>query len=255
MKIDLLPFLKWAFGEELAPAQRMGDGGGSSSAWAGIATVGSLGCFVDGSSTPFDQMASTVVHPDATAAADAVMLLAAERFELPEGWQPFPDLYDPHAAIGHAVRDVLALRAGRDPKDMNAHLIALLVSYAVMGREPEWRVAQPKFQMVDRAGKPAWFRTERYIDRFGREHLHEIEGFNARAGRPYRGAYRKYRTADPFGGAVQARIDWYLWTLAVERVAARLSGALKSHEIRPFSIVREPWLLECQSQVVEIVSR
>lgn len=253
MKIDLLPFLKWAFGEELAPAQRSHGGGGSSSAWGAIEMIARLGCFIDGTPTPLDQMASTIVHPDAAAAADAVMLLSSERFDVPDGWKPFPELFDPHGAIALAVREVMQRRAGTAEADRNAHLIALVISYAVMEREPEWRVAQPKFRMVDRAGKPAWFRTERYTDAFGREHVHEVDGFNAKAGRPYRGAYRKYRTKEPFGGAVQARIDWYLWAMALERIHERLDGRLKSHVIRPFRVMREPWLASSGEEAIELV--
>lgn len=228
---------------------------GESVAWARMRWIEVLGTVVDTFGIGNAGLPDIEdVHPDANAASEAVMLLSAERFELPEGWNPFPDLDDPHGAIADAVADVLRWRSLKDEASLNANLIALVISYAVMGRVPDWQVAQPKFQMVDRAGKPAWFRTERYTDSFGREHVHEVDGFNSRAGRPHRGAYRKYRTSEPFGGAVQARIDWYLWAMAMERVAARLTGALKAHEIRPFSIAREPWLLERESQVVEMVS-
>ena len=255
-KMKLRDFLKWAFGEELVHVAT--DGG--SLAWSRLADYATLGTVIDtfgigGAGLP--DLAD--VHPDAIAANDAVMLLAAERFDLPDGWNPFPDMDDPHGLIAGCVQAVLDRRSRLDPGALNNNLIAMVIAYAVMGRDPDWTAEQPKFRMVTRAGRPAWFVTAEHIDSFGQVHTYEADGYNARTGRPKRGAYRKFEMSDGFEGAVQARIDWYLWTLALERIAARLREGLKSHRIEPFVIDREPWRAAdhpaASSQVSEIAAK
>jgi hypothetical protein len=243
IKVELRPFLKWVFGEELADAEQFGDRESCNfgSAWGGVEQISLLGCFVDGSSTPSDQLARRSVHPDAIAASEVVMLLAAERFELPEGWNPFPDMDDPHGLIAGVLDEVLCRRAMRDEASLNANLIAAVISFAVMGKDPEWRAEQPKFRMVEKSGKPGWFLKASHTDALGRVYEYETDGYNQKAGRPKPRAYRKFELSDPFQGFVQARIDWYLWSKAMIRVAERLQDGLSSHQIRPFEIDCEIW--------------
>jgi hypothetical protein len=252
MNIELKDFLKWAFGEELVHVAK--DGG--SLAWSHMASYAVLGTVVDtfgigGAGLP--DIAD--VHPDAIAANDAVMLLAAEKFDLPEGWNPFPELDDPHGLIAACVEEVLARRALRYSGELNNNLIGLVIAFSVMGKEPEWRVEQPKFRMVERAGRPAWFVHLTAVDAFGREYAYEADGYNAKSGRPKKGAFRKYEFSDPFQGAVQARIDWYLWSKAVTRIAERLKAGLKAHQIKPFHVDCEIWLKQADfaeaSQAIE----
>lgn len=245
-KMSLPDFLKWAFGEELAHVpgyDRIGEGGGNfGSAWGGIAEIAKLGCFVDGTRTPVDQMAPRMIDPDAVAASEAVMLLAAENFDIPARWNPFPELDDPYGLIADCVREVVSRRALAYAGDRNGNLMGLIIACASMGKEPEWRIPQPKFRMVAKNGVPAWFVTTRQADVFGRVYEVETSGFDARSRRPMPGAYRKFEFSSPFTSHVQARIDWYLWTLAMERLAERLGEGLISHRILPFQVLREPWL-------------
>lgn len=224
--IELRDFMRWAFGEELVHVA-----GNSGGGWNYIAAFAALGTVIDsqGYGGPLPDIGD--VHPDAQKASEAVMLLASEDFALPSGWNPFPDLNDPHGLIAAAVEEVLARRAMRDAASLNANLIGMVISFAVMGREPEWRVEQPKFRLVERSGMPAWFVRASHKDVFGRVYEYETDGFNAKSRRPMPGAYRKYELCDPFQGAVQARIDWYLWAKAVNRVAERLETGLKAHRI------------------------
>lgn len=260
-KMTLPEFLKWAFAEELAhhpEHERYSEAVGSyGSTWGGVEAIAMLGCFVDGSSTPAHQKAVRRIDPDAVTASEAVMMLAAETFDIPDDWNPLPELDDPHGLIAMTVREVLERRAMSQASDRNANLIGLIVASAIIGKEPEWRVAQPKFRIVTRGGRPAWFVKESATDRFGRVYEFEAEGYDRRVGRPKKGAYRKYE-CDPFHGAVQARIDWYLWSIAMERIADRLKSGLKSHAILPFHVVREPWLLASAdvvgAQTIEIAS-
>lgn len=234
--IELRDFLKWAFGEELVHIAKDNGSGG----WNYIAAFAALGTVIDNKGMgPAPEL--SLVHPDAVAASDAVSLLAAERFDLPKGWRPFPDLDDPHGLIAQSVEDVLCRRAMRDEASLNANLIGMLISCSVLGKEPDWRVAQPAFRMVERSGMPAWFIEARQKDAFGRVYTYEADGFDARSRRPKPGAYRKFELSEPFQGAVQARIDWYLWAMALERVAERLQDGLKAHRIKPFRIDREIW--------------
>ena len=256
-KMTLPEFLKWAFCEELAHVATVG----GSAAWSMMASYAALGTVIDtfgtgGAGLP--ELAN--VHPDALAANEAVMLLAGEAFELPEGWQPCPDLADPHGLIATCYREVAERRALSYSGDRNQNLIGLVIACAMIGKEPEWRVKQPNFRLVTRSGKPAWFNVEAHKTQDGRVYDYETDGYDRKAGRPKPGAYRKYEIDPdhPFGGAIQARIDWYLWSGAMERMAERLSKGLKSHEIRPYSVLREPWLSEPFSrggeQVLEIAS-
>ena len=233
--IDLRTFMKWAFGEELV--HRAVDGGGS---WNMIASFAALGTVVDTSGHgPMPELSS--VHPDAVVASDAVMMLATGGIDLPAGLDLFPDLDDPHGLIAECVATVLARRAMRDEASLNASLIALVISTAVLGREPDWRVDQPKFRIVERSGHPAWFVRQGGTDRMGRAWSIETDGYDAKAGRPRPGAYRKYEMPATFAGRVQDRIDWYLWASAMHRVAEHLQTGLKAHRILPFDADREIW--------------
>lgn len=243
-KMTLPEFLKWAFCEELAHVAT--DGG--SAAWSMMASYAALGTVVDTSGVGGAGLPElTDVHPDALAANEAVMLLASERFELPDDWRACPDLADPHGLIADCYRDVVERRALAYSGDRNQNLIGLVIACAMMGKEPEWRLEQPKFQIVAHRGVPAWFLKSVQKDAFGRSYDVETNGFDLKKRRPKPGAYRKYQLSAPFGGAIQSRIDWYLWACAMERLAERLATGLKSHEIRPFSVLREPWLSEAAS--------
>lgn len=247
MKMTLPDFLKWAFAEELAHVAT--DGGSLS--WARLADYSRLGTVVDTSSFGGGLPELAHVHPDALAAHEAVMMLASDALDLPEGWAPFDDMADPHGLIAGCVREVLDRRALRYAGDLNQNLIALVIARAVMGRAPDWTAEQPAFRMVMRAGRPAWFMAVEEKDVFGRVHRLETDGYDARAGRPRRGAYRKYEMDGRFSGAVQARIDWYLWAMAMERIAGRLGAGLKSHVVLPFAIEREPWKFAGAAQAIE----
>jgi hypothetical protein len=253
LKIGFGEFMKWAFGEELVHVAT--DGG--SLAWSRLAEYAALGTVIDtfgirGAGLP--ELAS--VHPDAIVANEAVMLLAAEAIDLPHAWKPFPDLDDQFGLIDAVVAEVMARRAMRDGASLNANLIGMVISFAVMGKEPEWRVEQPKFRMVEKAGRPAWFVMSEHIANDGRVYRYETDGYSAKAGRPKRGAYRKYEISEPFMGAVQARIDWYLWSRAISIVSARLQQGLKSHQVTPPMIDCEIWKksgdFAGQGQAVEI---
>lgn len=237
-KIDLPTFMKWAFGEELIHLSEQGRSQ-LASAYSSMLNFAALWTKVD--TSPFGTVGINGVHPDALVLNEAVMLLAAERFELPSDWQPFPDLDDPHGLIAMTVEEVLVRRRMRDEASLNANLIAMVISYAVMGKEPEWRVVQPKFRMIARNGVPAWFVKSTQTDTFGRVYEFESNGFDQKKRRPMPGAYRKFELSSSFAGAVQSRIDWYLWSKAIARIAERLETGLVAHQITPFSIDCEIW--------------
>lgn len=244
-KMTLPDFLKWAFAEELAHVAVEGGSGGGSI----LSSYAALGTRIDvsGSTGGLPDVAN--VHPDALKANEAVMMLAGDELDLPSDWAPFPDMDDPHGLIAAKVREVIERRALRYGGDLRNNLIAIFVSLAVMRREPDWTAEQPRFSLVSRGGKPAWFKAETGTDTFGRVYHYEVDGYDAKARRPRPGAYRKYEIDDAFSGAVQARIDWYLWSGAMLAVAQRLATGLKSHEIKPYEIDREPWLKTAKNGV------
>ncbi|MDB5582817.1 MAG: hypothetical protein JWR80_7993 [Bradyrhizobium sp.] len=253
IRIELRDFMKWAFGEELVHVAS-----GESRAWSIMAQMAALGTVIDSQGFGGGLPEIENVHPDAIIANEAVMLLAAENFSLPEAWNPFPDMDDPNGLIADCVAEVIDRRRFRLASDLNNNLIAMVISYAVMGRDPDWTAEQPAFPMVEKAGKPAWFVRSRHVTEDGRVYDHETDGYNTRAGRPKPGAYRKFSLDPRFQGAVQARIDWYLWSKAITRVAEHLQTGLKAHQIKPFAVDCEIWLdppnVERPAQGLEIVA-
>lgn len=248
LRIRFMEFMKWAFAEELVHLASNNE----SAAWSRMASYAALGTVIDRCGHGTSGLPDIDdVHPDAVAASEAVMLLSAETFDLPEGWNPMPEFDDPHGLIAETVATVLKQRASRDRETNTNNLIATVIGYAVMQREPEWRVATPHFRMVMRRGKPAWFRRETFKDSLGQIHSVEMDGYNAKLDRPKPGAYRKFELSEPIEGAVRSRIDWYLWAKAVTTISNRLQTGLVAHRVERFEPHPEIWTVVPVAEVID----
>lgn len=240
--------LRWAFVEEL-PKVESGRVGPSAapSVWQMMFDVITLGTNIDKSPNGYGVVGNFVnvgdPHPDALLVGDAVRALADRNgFEIMSGWWPFPEWDDPHgiirAEVDRIAQEQVFERGGR----LNGrHVVTLVTSAAILGRGPDWTADMPKVVMLKNGGKDAWF-VKRYAkDAFGRNIEYEDNGFNVRRQRPLRGAYRKYRLAEPIRSAVIARLEWQLWQSALEVLHDSLSGGLSQHDLLPFVPNRQPW--------------
>lgn len=184
-------------------------------------------------------------HEDALAVGAAVADLVHCDVVFPGEWFPLGDwqLTDPVAAdlARQAVaraRERFALRPGGRRM---ASLIAVVIGTAVLARQPDWTVEQPKVRMVERGGKPAWFVSKTVTDGFGRSSTIEVEGYNRRAQRPLKGAYRRHEfSIDPVGD-ILARLDWQLWIAALSRLHGDLADQLVAHRLVPMDETATPW--------------
>ncbi|KQV27588.1 hypothetical protein ASC97_04205 [Rhizobium sp. Root1203] len=246
-KVTIDQFLTWAFTQELCKVGAGNDYGPSiAGSWNMMSAVAELGTLIDRSPNGYgvipDYMAGGDPHADAVAAGNAVKALAARGgFEIGEGWKPFPEWRDEFGLIQAEVENTVeALRLKPDALS-GRHVVNLVVTYAILGRGPDWSVEQPEAQMVSVNGKPLWFVMKSAKDGFGRAYNYEADGFDRKKQRPMRGAYRKYELSAPLRGAILSRLDWQLWQSALEILHADLSGRLSSNSILPFSPDRSPW--------------
>jgi len=184
-------------------------------------------------------------HDDALLVGEAVADLAHCEIVVPAGWDPLPD-WPQHddrmpGLTAQAVERAVERFTLRPRIRRAAHLVSLVIGSAVLGREPGWAAPVPAIKMVERAGRPAWFMAKQVRDVFGRANEIEVDGFNRKAGRPYRGAYRKYEFSDDPVADIMARLDRELWAAALRRVHDRVANQLVSHRLSESEIVARPW--------------
>lgn len=246
-KVSIEQFLTWAFTQELCKVGSGIDYGPSiAGAWGKVSEMADLGTIIDRSPNGYgvipDYMAGGDPHPDAVAAGDAVKRLAARGgFEIGDGWKPFPEWSDDLGLVaGEVASTVQALRLKPDVLG-GRHVVNLVVTYAILGRGPDWTVERPEETMVSAKGKPLWFVQRSTKDGFGRSYTFETDGFDRKKQRPMRGAYRKYQLSAPLRGAILSRLDWQLWQDALETLHRELSGKLHSSTLLPFLADRAPW--------------
>lgn len=243
-QMDIENLLRWAFVHELPKGRENGGGQGIRSAWEGIYNLGVLGTLVqtDGfSGGGFIEPGEP--HRDATLIGEAVRGLEGMEIGGFEDWDAFADVPE-LAAHMEGVSARVAARMAAMPAGSRARLpVTLTISAAVTGRGPDWRwPEEPRARMVERSGKPAWFVKRAFTDAFGRRSAIETDGFDARAGRPLRGAYRKYVVApDPWLVAL-ARMDWQVWVLSLATLAAELDGCLADWDVVAAQHSPTPWV-------------
>lgn len=245
MTIEAL--LTWAFTAELCKVGGGGDGlsGVSASSWSMVDNYAALGTLIDRSPNAYGVIPGFIEdgepHPDALVVGDAVRALAGRGFDIPEGWQPFPEWSDEHGLIAAEVARVVGEVRLKGERLAGRHVVALVTSAAILGRGPDWEAKEPTTRMVEANGKPLWFVTRSSRDAFGRVYAFEGDGYDRKKQRPMRGAYRKFELSSSIRGAILSRLDWELWQDALADMAERIEGRLESHRIAPFYPDRHPW--------------
>lgn len=235
--VTIEALLTWAFTRELCKGgvEGGGEGGRWAQVWRSMGEMAELGLLVDRSPNAFGVIPDFSPdegrpHADAVMVGEAVRALAQARFAVP-GAPLFPGLDDPHGLIaGEEARAREALRR-RGDADNARHVVMIVINAAVLGRGPDIALEQPRFRMMQKYGKPAWFVQRKARDTFGNVYRFEDEGYDARAKRPRRGAYRKWELAEPLIGAALARIDRLWWREALARLHAGLEGRLAAHRL------------------------
>lgn len=246
-KVTIAALLEWAFTSELSRPRRDSNGSGAlASSWRANTMMAELGTMIDRSPKRSGFLPDFMDIPepdsDAVLAGDAVRGLARRGgFDIPGGWNPFPEWEDEHglisAEVGREVADILARGAANGGQVAN-----LVITCAIMGRGPDWEAEKPEVRTVRRSGREAWFVKRRAKDSFGRWYEYEADGRDPRKKRPCKGAYRKYELETPLRGAIVSRVEWQMWQAALAALTDELSGKLESHELLPFSADMEPWI-------------
>ncbi|WP_176085750.1 hypothetical protein [Martelella sp. HB161492] len=249
-KLTIKELLTWAFTEELCK-----EGAGPKaflgpamikSAWSAMSEVETLGTMVDRSPNGFGVIPIDIdlgePHEDALKVAEAVKALTRHGFDIPDGWQPFPEWDDERGLIAAEVARVLVHEKLRGERQTGRHAYNLIVTCAVLKRGPDWFAERPAEKMIMRLGKPAWFMMKQSKDRFGKIHRLEVDGYDRRAQRPKKGAYRRYELDGSLRGAIAARIDWLVWQAALKILERELGGELSRHSLVSMKHDTAPWL-------------
>jgi len=261
-KMTIQKLLTWAFTEELCKADAGTGGDGLAmiaNAWSAVSEVEALGTLIDRSPNGFGVIPAFIEdgepHEDALKLAETVRTLTQRGFDIPAGWQPFPEWDDERGLIAAEVERVLAFERARGERRTGKHAYNLIVTCAVLGRGPDWHADRPKERLVMRQGKPAWFIEKRFKDRFGRWHTMEVDGMDRSGHRPKKGAYRKYELSDKLRASILSRIDWIVWQAALKMLERENETGLSRHIVEPMRFDFAPWAGNCDPsthmQVIE----
>lgn len=184
-------------------------------------------------------------HDDALAIGEAVAELVGREIVIPDGWSPLPDWPETDTVFAGLARAAVARAVERfslrPALRQSRHLVSLVVGSAVLGREPQWDAPVPAVRMVERAGRPAWFRSRTVTDAFGRSTSVEVDGYNPKAGRQHRDAYRKFEFSEDPVGDILGRLDRELWAVALREVGTVVRPRLAGHRLLPDDIEAAPW--------------
>ena len=194
-------------------------------------------------------------HEDAVVVGQAVADLALCDVMIPDGWNALADWPDDDGLVAPAVARAVERYRLRPAMRRRAGIVSLVVGTAILGRDPAWEAEPSKVRMVERGGQPAWFVERRTKDEFGREHVLEVDGRNARTRRPLAGAYRKYEFSDDPTGDILARLDWQIWVAALRSVGAAVASRLVDHRVQPCDRSMTPWLTEDRGGVMLMPAR
>lgn len=184
-------------------------------------------------------------HEDALEIGRAVADLAKYDVMFPESWNPVGDWNEQGDLTRDAVARAVERFSLRPADKRGASIVTLVISTAILGRIPDHAAPEPECEVFKRRGfHPSWFMQRKAVDTFGREYTIEIDGFNRRSHRPYRGAYQKFiLTPDPLAD-ILGRIDYQIWVAALAELESALSDRLINHKLSFSQRTATPWLGE-----------
>lgn len=245
--------LQWAYRQELPKARVDGshNEGRVASAWDRLSRYAEYGTEID--VNPYgvlhDGAAIGAPHPDALKIAAAVDALEGMVLQLPDDWQPFRDMGElgelGEAARIRALDQVSVVADGL--RQLKTEPRRLILRFAMLRDVPDWCAERPKICFVAGAngkGKPKWFRlAKKLVEEGGRRVYREVEvdGYDAKGGRPHPDAYRKtFLDPDPTDAATW-RAEWQVYVTALELLVIELEGELESIDVRPSGHSLTPW--------------
>lgn len=217
------------------------------SSWGKVTAWAELMATVDAGRGPADNfmIEQGAPHDDALALGEIVSDLVKSEIVIPDGWFPLTDWPLHDAALAALAREAAARAVERftlrPALRQSRHLVSLVVGSAVLCREPGWEAPVPSVRMIQRAGRPAWFRRRDFTDAFGRRSTVEVDGYNPKAGRPHRDAYRKHEFSDDPVGDILGRLDRELWAVSLHEIARVARLRLSGHRLLATDIDVAPW--------------
>ncbi|QKV20255.1 hypothetical protein [Oricola thermophila] len=254
--------LQWAWRDELPkmPAAERPAGLSAASAWASILRYGELHSVIDRQPNRYGCVPFDVAgwpHADALRIAEAVEALAGLVVEVPDGWNPAPELVAIDADLARkAVEDTLrAAIVERDGETVfRVAADVLVVRHAILGTVPQWRMDLPEATVeIGEGGRPKWYVLREIptvvgtnpdgSDRIVTETI-EVDGWSSRKRRPLPGAYQRRKfDPDPVPAMVE-RAEYEIFAAAMTHLAGDLSGRLETIEIVADEWPARPW---CES--------
>lgn len=259
ISISVDRFLNWAFVHELAKGGGEQGSAGFSSAWSALNRVEALGVHITAGprASDFGGFAQEEPpHPDALIAGEAVRALGRLVIDLPADWGPCGDWLAGHASAqapalgpleyGGLINAACARARARMAALDARHVVALVVSRAVLALPPDWHAEPPRaLPELDANGRPAWFVREQVETATGGVRSIEVYGHDPRTGRQRPGAYRKYRLDPDPAADILARADYQIWRAAMDIIWADLAdgrhGELVNHRVLPCTAALAPW--------------
>lgn len=261
-RMTIEEMLRWAFVTEL-PKQR--GSGGAVSGWSEtyVASNGDRASSIwsdtfvpvqNSHGVVIDEAASTPAHPDAVLLGEAVKTLDGEIIELPEDWNPIPDLGMFSDEIAAAIDEGCARLfvgnrdGGQDLPGVHLRvsISRLVQKHALLGGCPDWLFDPPKRKtMRGPNGQNLWWRKVEQrmptCDGSVSVRVIEVDGFNDKSRRPYPGAYMR-TCLDPAPWlAVVSRAEYQLWRMALDRLCEEVSGRLVAHDLIACGRSYVPW--------------
>lgn len=239
-KITVQKLLNWAFVHELPK------GGGADgiysprSAWGLMEQVGSLGVHIDLNRGRQDLPAcfeQGEPHPDALIVGQAVRKIMDFDFALDNlsfEMLPLHRWNEQARTLAEPIFDSMIVRLKNCSKqERGCSVIALVVSCAVLEKEPEHSLPLPKLATICRGGSPCWFIKQKRVDSFGRETEVEVDGFNYKSRRPWRGAYLKHLLNPSPEGNFENWVNYQLWKKSLKFLYHELNGKLSDFCLIP----------------------
>ena len=213
------------------------------SSWGKIASFAELLTVIDGGRGDVENIfiEQGEPHPDALVIGAAVAALGHCEVAIPAGWNALADWPDADGLAEQASALTIARYLQRPAASRQAGIVSLVIGSAILGRAPDWSAEPSKVRFVERAGRPAWFVKRSVPHEDGKAYELEVDGFNARTGRPMRGAYRKQELSVNPAGDILSRLDWQIWVAALRRLSA-VGSQMEAHRVEPCGLSMTPWL-------------